>query len=419
MTIVYAFGNFAADADQPAFIRLASNWPRHGRQCTLGDAHLMDSIQLTRELIALESMNPGGSETACAQHLGALLDKAGFAIRYHEFAPGRTSLVASRGGSPGSQHLCFAGHIDTVPLGNAAWSVDPFAGEIRDGKLYGRGSTDMKAGIAAFVTAAIEMGTVLDDGPGMLLIMAAGEETGCEGSRPLGAALAKEFSVGAMVIAEPTYNLPKVGHRGAFWLRMTASGKSAHGSMPEHGINALYKAARAAGKLEDFDFNIARHPLLGGNSLSVGNMHAGQNVNLVPDHAVMEVDIRTIPSVDHEQLREGLRSYLGEDIDSAEAFVDLDSVWTDPDHPWMQTVFDLVTPHLGERPEVAALPFFTDAAVLQPAFDNVPTVILGPGDTHMAHQTDEFCTVDRIPVAVRMYQDIVSSWARQHSREQL
>ncbi len=376
---------------------------------------MIDAVQLAQELIALESMNPGGSETACARHLGGLLGDAGFNIRYSEFAPGRTSIVASRGGTPDSQHLCFAGHIDTVPLGTAAWSIDPFAGEIRDGKLYGRGSTDMKAGIAALVAAAIEMGPELDDGPGTLLIMAAGEETGCEGSRPLGEVLAREFSVGAMVIAEPTYNLPKVGHRGAFWLRMTASGKSAHGSMPEHGINALYKAARAAGKLENFDFNIARHPLLGGNSLSVGNLHAGQNVNLVPDHAVMEVDIRTIPGVDHEQIRQGLRGYLGDDIDSAEAFVDLDSVWTDPEHPWMQRVFELVTPHLGERPEVAALPFFTDAAVLQPAFGNVATVILGPGDTHMAHQTDEYCTVSRIPVVVRMYQDIVRDWAHRQS----
>ncbi|MFT5450399.1 MAG: succinyl-diaminopimelate desuccinylase, partial [Gammaproteobacteria bacterium] len=113
---------------------------------------MIDAVELARELIALQSMNPGGSETACAKRLGGLLSDAGFTIAYHDFAPGRTSIVASRGGRPGAKHLCFAGHIDTVPLGNAAWSVDPFAGEIHDGKLYGRGSTDMKAGIASFVT---------------------------------------------------------------------------------------------------------------------------------------------------------------------------------------------------------------------------------------------------------------------------
>ena len=138
--------------------------------------------------------------------------------------------------------------------------------------------------------------------------------------------------------------------------------------MPEHGDNALYKAARAVAKLEDFDFNVARHPLLGGNSLSVGNLHSGKNVNIVPDKAVLEVDIRTIPGIDHTLVQEQVRQYVGSDITNVEPFVDLDSVWTDPDHPWVKRIYDITSDHLGERAEVSALPFFTDAAVLQPAF---------------------------------------------------
>ena len=370
----------------------------------------MDAIELTRSLTRIETINPGGNEHECAIFLGALLEQAGFEVSYHDFAPQRTSVVAKAGNAEAGKRLCFAGHIDTVPLGGQAWSVDPFAGEIHDGKLYGRGVTDMKSGIAAFVVAAVSLVEQLGDGPGLLLIMAAGEETGCEGSRPLADELAKEVDVGAIVIAEPTYNLPRVGHRGAFWLRMTASGKTAHGSMPEHGVNALYKLARAVTKLEDFDFNIARHPLLGGNSLSVGNLHAGQNVNSVPDAAVMEVDIRTVPGVDHADLRNHFKSYLGDDVENIDAFVDLDGVWTDPAHPWIQQVFELVTPVLGSRPSVEALPFFTDAAVLQPAFGGVATVILGPGETHMAHQTDEYCMVENVPTAVELYRRIIADW---------
>ena len=370
----------------------------------------IDPVELTRQLVAIKSLNPGGDEHDCAVFLGNLLSSAGFTVNYHEFAPRRTSVTAVIGSKTGAPHLCFAGHIDTVPLGLSEWATDPFGGEIADGKLYGRGVTDMKSGVAAYVSAAIELAPELDKGPGLLLIMAAAEETGCEGSRPLGAELATQFKVGAMVIGEPTYNEPKIGHRGAFWLRMTSTGKTAHGSMPEQGINALYKSARAISKLEDFDFNVARHPLLGGNSVSVGNLHAGQNVNSVPDHAIMEVDVRTIPGVDHEKVKADFAGYLGDDIAAIEPFVDLNGVWTDPDNPWVQRVFDLTTEHLGARPEVAALPFFTDASVLQPAFDNVPTIILGPGDTHMAHQTDEFCTVDRIPVAVDMYKSIILDW---------
>jgi len=372
----------------------------------------MDAIELTRKLVAIESINPGGTEHQCALFLGELLADAGFEVSYHDFAPSRTSVVARRGGREGAAELCFAGHIDTVPLGNTAWSVDPFGGELIDGKLYGRGVTDMKSGIASFVTAAVELGAAVDEGPGLLLIMAAGEETGCEGSRPLGSELAKAVDVGAMVVAEPTYNRPKVGHRGAFWLRMAALGKTAHGSMPELGVNALYKAARAVGKLEDFDFNIARHPHLGSNSLSVGNLHAGQNVNSVPDSAVIEVDVRTIPGVNHERVRDGFVQYLGEDIASIEPFVDLNCVWTDPADPWVRRVFEITAPFLDEPPGVEALPVFTDAAVLKPAFGNVPTVILGPGDTHMAHQTDEFCVADRIPVAVEIYKRLILDWGR-------
>ena len=110
-----------------------------------------------------------------------------------------------------------------------------------------------------------------------------------------------------IVVAEPSSNRPWVGHKGALWLKALTTGVTAHGSMPEQGVNAVYKAARGISKLEDFDFNIARHPHLGGNSLSVGNLHAGQNVNLVPDQAALEVDIRTIPGVDHARVLDDLR----------------------------------------------------------------------------------------------------------------
>ena len=124
----------------------------------------------------------------------------------------------------------------------------------------------------------------------------------------------------------------------------------------------------------------------------------------------MEVDIRTIPGIDHVAVREQVTSYVGVDIANVEPFVDLNSVWTDPDHPWVQRIYDITGDHLGGRAEVAALPFFTDAAVLQPAFGGVPTVILGPGDTHMAHQTDEYCDIARIPVAQAMYESIIEDW---------
>jgi succinyl-diaminopimelate desuccinylase len=372
----------------------------------------MDAVELTRQLIAMDTINPPGNERDCAHFLGELMAGAGFAVSYHEFAEARTTVVAKIGGAgePARKPLGFAGHIDTVPLGTREWSVDPFGGEIADGKLYGRGVTDMKAGIAAFAVAGIECAEALSAGAGAVMIMAAGEETGCKGTLHLAQAGDAIGEVGALVVAEPSYNIPRVGHKGALWMEMSSAGKTAHGSMPWEGDNALYKASRAVGKLEDFDFNVAPHAFLGGNSINVGTMHAGQNVNSVPDSAKFRVDVRTIPGMDHNDIRKTLAGYLGEDVADVAPFVDVGGVWTDPEHPWVQRVFDIVTPHLGERPEVGALPFFTDASALTPAYGGVPTLILGPGDTHMAHQTDEFCMVERIPQVVAMYNDIIADW---------
>src|SRR5262249_43554496 len=115
-----------------------------------------DARALTRELLAFNTINPPGMERACAQRLGTLLEGAGFKVAYHESAEARTSLIATIGGDAARPPICFTGHIDTVPLGHARWRHDAFSGETDGDRLFGRGSTDMKGGIAAFVAAAIE-----------------------------------------------------------------------------------------------------------------------------------------------------------------------------------------------------------------------------------------------------------------------
>lgn len=375
----------------------------------------MDAVELTRTLIAFDSRNPPGDEHDCATHLAALLQHHGFEAAVHEFAPRRSSVVAHRGDRAAGAPLCLTGHLDTVPLGAAEWSVDPFAGEIRDGRLYGRGASDMKSGVAAIVAAACRLADQLDGGPGISLVLTAGEETGCEGAFDL-AARGALGAAGALLVAEPTGNRPKVGHKGALWLKGKALGRTAHGSMPEHGDNALYKAARAVTKLADFGFNVAPHPHLGRATLNVGTLHGGLNVNSVPDAAELGIDIRTLPGMDHAVLREALAGYLGEDVASLEAFVDLGGVWTDPRDPWIRDTMALLAPRLAEAPAVEALPFFTDAAALQPALGGVPTLILGPGETHMAHQTDEYCLVERIPEAVAMFEAIILRWQESPAR---
>jgi succinyl-diaminopimelate desuccinylase len=373
----------------------------------------IDPVELSRELIAFNTINPPGNELSCIRHLEKILSKAGLETSLQDFAPDRANLIARIGGRGSKPPLCFTGHVDTVPLGNAAWSVDPFAGEIIDGKMYGRGSTDMKCGVAAFVAAIGNMAGQLEDTGGAVLAITAGEEIGCEGAFHL-ARSGILGRAGAIVVAEPTSNAALVGHKGALWLRLTLKGVTAHGSMPHLGVNAAFKAARVVTALENFQFNVAPHPHLGSPTLNVGTVHAGLNVNSVPDLAEIGVDIRSIPGLDHARIQEHLKAELGDDV-SMEPIVDVGAVWTDPASAWINDVYGIVGEVTGQHPgtEPQTAPYFTDASALTPAFGGPPTVILGPGEAAKAHQTDEYCSVQRIREATDIYARIAARWAGQ------
>lgn len=369
----------------------------------------IDAVELTKQLVRMNTVNPPGQEAQCARHLGALLEQQGFTVSYHELAPQRASLVATIGGKADKAPLCFTGHIDTVPLGAAPWTMDPFAADTGEGKLFGRGTSDMKCGVAAFVAAAVHLAGRLQHSPGLELVITAGEETGCQGAFHLAQKRGALGRAGAVVVAEPSSNYPFVGHRGAFWLNARTRGVTAHGSMPEKGVNAVFKAARAVAVLEKFRFANPAHPLMGQATLNVGTISGGLNINSVPDAAIIGIDIRTIPGLRHAQLKDVLARELGDEVE-LETLLDLESVYTDPQHPWIQEVFEIMQPFLGARPQPRAATYFTDAAALNIAYDTPPTVILGPGEAQMAHQTNEYCVIERIGESVAAYEEIARRW---------
>jgi succinyl-diaminopimelate desuccinylase len=370
----------------------------------------LDAVQLTRKLLEFDTINPPGNEEACARYLGDLLERAGFRVDYSSFAQSRTSLIARIGTPQSKPPLGFTGHIDTVPLGAAPWKKHAFGASLEGGKLYGRGSSDMKGGVAAFVIAAIRLADGLKSGPGVTLVITADEETGCQGALHL---IQKEPEllgrVGALLIGEPTANYPLLGHKGALWFDVITRGVTAHGSMPELGVNAIYGAAEAILKLRDFQFTEPPHPLMGKPTLNVGTVRGGLNVNSVPDEAVIGVDVRSVPEQDHSALLARIRTLLGE---SAEVRVqtDIGAIYSEPGVPWIQHVFDVAAQASGARPQPRAASYFTDGAVLGSVYRDVPMVILGPGEPHLAHQTDEYCLVDRIEQAADIYHQLISAW---------
>jgi succinyl-diaminopimelate desuccinylase len=362
-----------------------------------------EAIGLTRALLRFDTVNPPGRERDCARHVGAMLEQWGYKVDYYEYAESRTSVIARAGGAERKPPLCLTGHLYVVPLGARAWAKDPFAGDTDGDKLYGRGSSDMKSGVAAMLLAARAMAKKLSGTPGIVLVLTASEESGCIGSQHLAQLPRLMGRAGAIVVGEPTSNYPLVGHKGSLKFYARFRGVSAHGSMPHLGVNAIYKAAKALGKLEAFDFGVPAHPVMGAPTLNVGTIEGGNTVNAVPDSAAVGIDIRTVPGMRHDQLLERLRNEIGEA--EFDVFSDLAPVWTEPDEAWVRRVFEICQAH-----EPRTAPYMTDAANLRKVYPGAPAVVLGPGEAAMAHQTDEYCSMERIRQSVAIYEALIRDW---------
>jgi succinyl-diaminopimelate desuccinylase len=376
----------------------------------IGRMSRVDAVSLTKSLLRFDTVNPPGCERDCARHAGGLLKEWGFRVEYHEYEDRRTQVIARAGGTREHKPLCLTGHLDVVPLGARAWTKDPFKGETDGDRLYGRGSSDMKAGVAAMLLACKTLAKKLQGTPGVVVVLTAGEEAGCIGSRELAQAglLGK---AGALVVGEPSSNYPFVGHKGSLKFHARFRGVSAHGSMPHLGVNAIYKAARAIPGLAGFDFEAQPHPVMGGPTLNVGTIEGGSSVNAVPDSASIGVDIRTVPGMRHDLLLKRIHGVIGEEAE-LDVFSDLPPVWTEPQQEWVQRVFEICKPYVGEAPEARTAPYMTDAANLLKAYAGAPAVVLGPGEAAMAHQTDEYCSMERIREAVAIYEALIRDWCR-------
>lgn len=365
-----------------------------------------DVISLTRKLLSFNTINPPGNEAALAKYLGRLLSDEGFDVTFHAYGKDRLHLVAEKGVSGPIPPLVFSGHFDTVPLGEQAWTRDPFSGEIEGDRIYGRGSSDMKGGLAAMTIAAIETTSDLSPEGGIRLIFTSDEELGCRGVSDLVNSSADLGEASAVIVAEPTGNIPAIGHKGALYLNAELRGKTAHSSMPEMGDNAIYKAAKCITKIENFQFEADEDKLLGFPTINVGKIQGGMNINSVPDYTSFTIDVRSTTRVDHSIIRERLLELLGFDI-SLETLVDLPAVSTVETEPFVKELIDICEKSRGEKTKPGALPYLTDGSVLQAYYKGVPTIILGPGEPGMAHKTDEYCSIEKLDQSVSIYKNII------------
>ncbi|BDG59283.1 M20 family metallopeptidase [Caldinitratiruptor microaerophilus] len=386
----------------------------------LGSLAAVDVVALCQDLIRIRTVNPPGDEGPAAEYVARRLREAGLEVEVLGHGPGRASVIGRLRGSGGAPALLLSGHLDTVPVGDQPWSRDPFAGEVADGRIWGRGAADMKGGVAAMLAAveAVAAACRSEDpggGPGglrlqgdLLFAATAGEEVDSLGA----AAAARRLAgtpVQAIVIGEPSGNDVYIAEKGALWLELVTHGRTAHGSSPELGRNAVMMMVTLLAELDRLEIPHTPHPLLGTLSRSVGTVAGGVKTNVVPDRCVATVDMRTVPGQDHGAIVravEGLIADLARRHPGFRAEVrvvnDRRPVVTDPAHPAVQAFLDAAGAVRGRRPEPTGVRYYTDATELVPVL-GAPMIICGPGDPRLAHQPDESVEVDRLVEAARIY----------------
>ena len=360
---------------------------------------MTNTEKLLRELIALPSVNPAflpardphAGEQRVAEFLAATAAQAGLDVEFQPVAKGRANLLARL--SPRGkvrQRVLLAPHLDTV---NA--TEEQFTPGKRNGRLFGRGACDTKGSVATMFTALCEMaqaGQRLADTE-ITFVGLVDEEHGQAGSRAL---VASGLQADLAIVGEPTRLKVVTAHKGTLWLELETRGKSAHGSWPELGRNAIHTMARIVDLLQTTyatELRRRRHPLLGCATVSVGAICGGTQANIVPDRCTILIDRRTLPGETSAGVqREFLAALRRRNLQATfvkKRLPDCLPLETNPKLPLVARFLASV----GQRKPVGVR-YFCDASVL--GGGGIPSVVFGPGDIAQAHTADEWVSVEAL-----------------------
>jgi len=358
-------------------------------------------VELLQALVRIPSVNPDGNpgtettgEAECAAYVAEFLRQSGASVELEPVLPGRPNVVGLfPSNAPGKKRVVFAPHLDTVSI--VGMTIDPFSGEQRDGKIWGRGASDTKGPMAAMLWALWEMREQL---PALdyeiCFVGLVGEEAGQHGAK----AFVEQHKAHFAVIGEPTELGIVHTHKGSTWLHLTTRGKASHASTPERGDNAIYKMMDVIRMLRETVIpGLAglSAPILGSPTASVGTIRGGSKINIVPDFCEVSVDFRTIPAQDRPGFVEGIVEELRKVCPDLEAtWHQSRPLWTDPAHPLVGAL-----ERAGGIP--CGAPWFCDAAIF--AAGGIPAVAVGPGSIAQAHTNDEWISLDDLGGGVAFY----------------
>jgi acetylornithine deacetylase/succinyl-diaminopimelate desuccinylase family protein len=355
-----------------------------------------DQIQrLLQDLVRIPSVSPHGDpgtakkntgEARIAEYVAEVLRKLALDVELREVEPGRPNVIG-KFTSRGAKHsVAFAPHTDTVSV--AGMTIDPFAAEIRDDKLYGRGACDTKGSLAAMLAAlanAVRQKEFREGDLDVYFYALMGEESGNHGAK----ALAESgFKVDFAVAGEPTEGRIVYTHKGALSCKVVTRGRSVHGSMPEKGVNAIGKMTGVVQYLlGDYTRTLAKtvDPVLGAPTVNVGTIRGGTQSNIVPDYCEIEVDRRTVPGEIHEEILTTLRERFHQFPVTTEILSDCPPLRTDPQNLFVRRLAEATG---NPKNTLVGAPWFCDAGIL--AQYGIPAVAFGPGSIAQAHTANEF-----------------------------
>lgn len=375
-------------------------------------------VAFTQELVRIRSVHDpanGTAELPAARLVEQRMREFGWDPQVTEVAPDRPNVVAviEGGGGPGPT-LMFEGHTDVVTEGDpSVWSFDPYAGDIVDGRLRGRGSADMKAGVAAMIYAAkalVEAGPF----PGRLVLGALVDEEGLMLGAKAFAQTPLAAQIDGAICCEPEAGEICAVSKGAVRLLVHFEGAMAHGAMPQHARNPLPVAAefvRRVAEVQDELLHVhGEHEHLGQSYVTPTVVLGGDTdqINVIPARAVVCLDIRTVPGVDHIELNGRITEVAGECGEPAgvtatvEVVDDRPAVDTPISHPMVVALAEAHETVSGAPAVYGGVPGATDGTILT-RDAGIPTVVYGPGGKWIAHQADEFVEVAEIVQAAKVY----------------
>ena len=331
--------------------------------------------ELVSQLVSIESVNPtlvpgGSGEADVGRVVADWLATHGVETEYEEVEPGRANVVGRVAGSGGGRTLLLNAHLDTVGLGGPDSEAQPWV----DGdRLYGRGSYDMKSGLAAIMLAATRA-VDLDLAGDVIVTAVSDEESLSIGSERIAATVRAD----AAIVTEPTDLRLAIAHRGFLWLELETQGVAAHGSRYDLGVDAIARMGPVLVALDKFDqrlrAGIPGHPLLGYASLHASLIEGGQELSTYPERCVLQVERRTLPGETVEVAEAQIRE-IAVDATVTTKFV-REPMETPRDSPIVECLLANASPVLGEPPEIVGVPYWTDAALFSAA--GIPAVVFGP-----------------------------------------